>query len=633
MTVTRSADPQPNQGNGIENDLTFTSDDYEVKWKVTDANTWTYTITGAENSTGELERYAPNGMPWKYTVTESRVDGDNVFLQYYTASPNNGVVSSGTVDENSESPTITMPNLTNSMATTLRYQKVWQDENEKPITEDYLGYPVTVEFQVQVRTVSSDGTVTGMWQDAGEDFFDDYLTQELTREMGFNAGAINWTPTITGKLGDTEKWGTYTIKDISGQNADLPTVVKGEEGNAFLKLEYRVVETSVTFGNGEQKVTITPDKSDNSYEELTNSNFLDTPTLEVNNSTSTTTNKLKTTKLQVKKVWANDEDYADITRPTTNNPVADWEVWFVIQRQVAGEQAWENVTVFRLCGSGNEATGEAFIGLPQCDASGKPYTYQIRELPPNTEGTYTLNTEGNIVDEDGKTVSVIEAGNIFSSGVGWEYTATYEGANGDGIYTATNTLVTESNPEDPVTTVTVQKNWQPAGQETNAPNVTVQLQYSKDGGTTWADFQDPETLESTNGWKHTWTNLPDLSGQNVKYQVVETVPNGYVQLPIKEESKTDDVNGGTIYTYTITNVPETSVRVEKVWLEDTGISHGEITVGLYRTTSSDGTRKRLKRTVHTMSLRWGLIIGKMSSPIFRSAMKTAQITSTPSRRS
>ena len=125
--------------------------------------------------------------------------------------------------------------------------------------------------------------------------------------------------------------------------------------------------------------------------------------------------------------------------------------------------------------------------------------------------------------------------------------------NADGIYTATNTLVTESVDDTP-TTITVQKVWQPAAGVTHPGSVYRAVAVQQDGGTTWADFQDPETLNSSNKWEHTWTNLPDLSGQNVEYQVVETVPEGYVQLPIKEESKTDDVNGGTIYTYTITNV-------------------------------------------------------------------------------
>ncbi|MBS6641249.1 MAG: Cna B-type domain-containing protein [Clostridiaceae bacterium] len=589
LTVTRSAEAQDGQDNAIS-ETELPEGSYSVTWE---EETWTYTITGAENSTGELERYAPNGMPWEYTVEESR-EGN---LQYYTPTPSDGKVTGSTVTEVEGQPTINMPNLTNSMATTLNYQKVWQDQEGEPITENYLGYPVTVQFQVQVR-VEEEGDAWSNWQNVTDTFFDKYLTQAQARAMSFEASKINWTPTLTGTLDNTSVWNTphnivYKENKVA---ADLPTVVKDTDGNGFLKLEYRVVETSVTFGNGEQKVTITPDKSDNSYAELTNSNFLDTPTLEVNNSTSTTTNKLKTTKLQVQKKWVGDDDYADITRPTTNNPVTDWEVWFVIQRQVAGEQAWENVTVFRLCGSGNEATGEAFIGLPQCDANGKPYTYQIRELPPNTEGTYTLNTEGNIVDEDGKTVSVIEAGNIFSSGVGWEYTADY--TNADGIYTATNTLVTESNPEDPVTTVTVKKNWQPAGEEDEAPAVTVQLQYRTDDSSNWVNFNGQVTLNGDNSWTHTWTNLPDLSEQNVEYQVVETnLDDKYVQLlPIKVEFKPGGDDGSTTFTYTITNVPKTSVHVKKVWLEDTGISHEPITVGLYRTTAGGGEAQPVSDT-------------------------------------
>lgn len=586
LTVTRSADPQPEMQNGIDSQPVT---GIKITWaNDADTNTWTYTITSEAD--GELERYAPNGMPWEYTVEESR-EGN---LQYYTPTPSDGKVTGSTVTEVEGQPTINMPNLTNSMATTLNYQKVWQDQEGEPITENYLGYPVTVQFQVQVRAEGS-----AEWSVADADFFNKYLNTQTARAMGFDADAINWTPTITANLGDTTQWNTphnIEYKNNSVDAADLPTVVKGENGG-FLKLEYRVVETSVTFGDdGGEVIKFTVDK-DGKYifaTEDANNNFLALP--ELGEDRTTTTNKLKTTALQVKKVWANDEDYASITRPTTGNGQAEWEVWFVIQRST-DSTTWQNVEVFRLYGSGASATSEAFIGLPQCDENGKTYTYQIRELKPNRDGTYTLDEDGNILNNDvADDDAIVDEGNIFSSDVGWEYTAKYEEATVDGVYTATNTLVTESVDDTP-TTITVEKNWQPEN-ISHPDSVTVQLQYRTDHSSNWENFNEQVTLNGDNSWTYTWTNLPDLSEQNVEYQVVETnLDDKYVQLlPIKVEFKPGGDDGSTTFTYTITNVPKTSVHVKKVWLEDTGISHEPITVGLYRTTAGGGEAQPVSDT-------------------------------------
>ena len=317
LTVTRSADPQPEMQNGIDSQPVT---DIKITWaNDADTNTWTYTITGAENSTGELERYAPNGMPWEYTVEESR-EGN---LQYYTPTPSDGKVTGSTVTTVEGESTITMQKLTNSMATTLRYQKVWQDENEKPITEDYLGYPVTVQFQVQVR-VEEEGDAWSNWQNVTDTFFDKYLTQAQARAMSFEASKINWTPTLKANLGDDDWDAPHNIeyKNNSVDAADLPTVVKGENGG-FLKLEYRVVETKVTFGNDGGEVIEFNVSEEGTYSfknaDDEDNYFLELPKLDEANNT-TTTNKLKTTKLQVQKKWVGDDDYADITRPTTNNP-------------------------------------------------------------------------------------------------------------------------------------------------------------------------------------------------------------------------------------------------------------------------------------------------------------------------
>ena len=262
----------------------------------------------------------------------------------------------------------------------------------------------------------------------------------------------------------------------------------------------------------------------------------------------------------------------------------------MVQRSADNGTTWNNVKLETLYGSYEETSkrGTEIIGLPQYSASGTEYKYRIRELPPNPDGTYTIDDDNSIVDENQEAVSVIEDEKIFSSGVGWEYTADY--TNADGIYTATNTLVTESVDDTP-TTITVQKVWQPAAGVTHPGSVTVQLQYRTDDSSNWVNFNGQVTLNGDDSWTHTWTNLPDLSEQNVEYQVVETnLDDKYVQLlPIKVEFKPGGDDGSTTFTYTITNVLKTSVHVKKVWLEDTGISHEPITVGLYRTTNETGT--------------------------------------------
>ena len=81
LTVSRSADSQPGQSNGMSQTLTQDTD-YKIDW-VRNDNTWTYTIEGSGN--GELEKYAPNGMVWKYQVKEATIE-------HYKASPGNRTV-------------------------------------------------------------------------------------------------------------------------------------------------------------------------------------------------------------------------------------------------------------------------------------------------------------------------------------------------------------------------------------------------------------------------------------------------------------------------------------------------------------------------------------------------------------
>src|SRR5699024_3733817 len=88
---------------------------------------------------------------------QKTVDGDKI-----------GEVSSdkGTTTDS----TITMPELKNSLLTSHSFQKNWQNEDEKPITEDYLGLgDITITGELWVGEKGADGKVSNM-QKASEYF-------------------------------------------------------------------------------------------------------------------------------------------------------------------------------------------------------------------------------------------------------------------------------------------------------------------------------------------------------------------------------------------------------------------------------------------------------------------------------
>lgn len=69
FTISRQAHAQAGQDNAIPLQ-TVDSSLYNIAVEVEDDDddTWHYTITGKVD--GELERYAPNGMPWVYGIQE-----------------------------------------------------------------------------------------------------------------------------------------------------------------------------------------------------------------------------------------------------------------------------------------------------------------------------------------------------------------------------------------------------------------------------------------------------------------------------------------------------------------------------------------------------------------------------------
>lgn len=161
VTLERRANAQTGQDNAINWEIVDITGN--ITWDVdsTNEDRWVYTITN-------LERYAPNGMPWIYRITEEPVP-------YYTAG-NNGVANQKFQD--STSGNITMNDLTNSILTSTYFKKIWVDSDGKTITENLLGDDIELEvrYELQVRAQAQTGSADwSSWESADTYFENDPL--------------------------------------------------------------------------------------------------------------------------------------------------------------------------------------------------------------------------------------------------------------------------------------------------------------------------------------------------------------------------------------------------------------------------------------------------------------------------
>ncbi len=139
-----------------------------------------------------------------------------------------------------------------------KFNKTWVDADGEKITENYLGddFNLTVTFRLQV---SDDDKET--WQDADEYFGDKNIP----------------TGTVTvsnAKQGTGDDWDTASIKNTvnapawntGGTFENLPTVIK--KGNNYISLQYRVIETGVSYGTSgtpiSQTISLPEDGQDGS---------------------------------------------------------------------------------------------------------------------------------------------------------------------------------------------------------------------------------------------------------------------------------------------------------------------------------------------------------------------------------
>lgn len=566
LVVTRHAESQPGENNAIPSQTLDEDEDYTVDWDTTGSeDTWTYTITGVGNA--ELERYAPNGMPWIYQVTET-IEGEIVGV--YVATPGTATFETGETTGQLDAATA----LKNSLKTSVTFRKQWVDDDGEEISTDYFG-DVKVDFKLQVSTDET------KWNDI-PDFFTNTKPVEGEPAEG---GKVYVSQDKVWDLTDTATYQGSVTKAENWQHtfSDLPRAVSVSE--TATKLIYRVVETKVTYTlPGEESTTVTvtpPDGTGQNYVLNDTNGTTGAFTGAVLTSNIITTNTMRTVDLEIRKIW-DDQGNKYHTRPEGGSD-GTWKVDFLIQYQDEDEVEtgeYHNVTT---------RDGEPLIVSITGGASANDGTTTVKDLP-YVEGrryyAFELNPGYNPSDPAGSKVT--ENG----ATPGYYHHNMYDASDEhelkddcDCTSTVTNTLRT--------TQVTAVKEWKPAGKEPY-PEVTLELRYQ----TGWEDDEstipvlsepiDTVVLDGTDGnWEYTWKGLPEYYPEDdgitgsistpTTYWVTEKKGDGYVLL------STDADDNYT--TFTFTNKPVVDFTVEKKWDQPpAGYENWKVTVQLYRTT-------------------------------------------------
>ncbi|KRK81589.1 Collagen adhesin [Companilactobacillus bobalius DSM 19674] len=150
--------------------------------------------------------------------------------------------------------------------------------------------------------------------------------------------------------------------------------------------------------------------------------------------------------------------------------------------------------------------------------------------------------------------------------------------------TITNTLATN---------FTVKKVWDDNNNTKKARPDSIKIQLYANDKTSG----DPVTLDSTNGWTHSFSRLPkfDDNDKEITYTAKETsVPEGYSSTSSIKDSDTTHQTETITNTYKSTTPETTQVKVNKVWKDtNTKPTHDPITVHLLADDKDTGKTVKL----------------------------------------
>ena len=601
VTVYREALTQPGENNAIAKTKLTEGTDYAIKWTevAENSNQWEYTITGSDGK--GLERFAPNGMEWKYTVEEKEPE-------HYTAAPANGIVAEAGTPAEVEGQTVQrMTNLTNSITTQAKFNKTWIDSNGETITEDYLGTALTVVFELQVKEESED-----RYQSAREYFKDEAgllkKIEQSNQDGGFDSGTLRWK--LTGKLTDSV-WKTGEAFE------GLPAEIE-KDGNS-IKLTYRVVERAILFGEetGDYKNNIEVKEAEGGYfysfdtsiEQLFSPYYQDGRGQEIGTKNANDPsggihsqyNRLQTSDITVTKRWEMDASNIYDTRPKAEDGSGyDWKTSFLIQRKDAdGSADWENVLIG---GNSNTPLIVDIYGNNEDDTASRT----IEGLPMSG-----ITDEGNVISYVYRVLELNSRDDVSSfvpdpAGDDDKYNSSYSVTYEEDDRTVTNALDdTKIYAEkiwignDPAASLTLELQYQKEDKSWSSFPTPARVTLNGDGDLETAAYRETTTTEDKNNgiWTAVWENVPKVypgsktdEDGNTIYQVVETTPSGY-RLLEGTQNGTKVVDGVTYTVFRFENMKQVSLTVTKAWYGEKNPS--DITVGLYRKAGESGDEEQV----------------------------------------
>lgn len=539
-----------------------------LQWnKSADANTWVYTISN-------LEQYAPDGKPWRYTVKEILPDGS----QYLVKSDSNG--STVSADNHDVGRPVSVPTIENYLKGKLSVVKKWDDG----LDAGWKQRPsLTVRVQAKIEG--------GEWGDAGEVLKTLGITDEngnafagLEADGKFQPFEMTWLATDEKNQGTDEY--SYTWKN-------LPTLYSSE--GVSREISWRVVESKLTYDAGSAKQTeveiLSPDETGSYlvYKPYKPYQPSQSESLETNEkgelvSTSTITNTLESTSISASKTW-DDAGNEWASRPGTQHVGDTWSLTYALQRTTtpsdasswrwlseygaeiespfADDQGSLNPKLLTAVLSGTEDSASATFGnLPETDHSGAKYAYRLVE---QVKGSYSASGTVVATSNDGKVKLVVaqedQAANAFVNRL-------------DTIDITGKKLFNDYGT-----------GLAPQSIEQVRDLVKLRVQRSVDGQT-WADATkdggkaDEPTWKQVDGaWVYSYPGLPktDQAGNVYHYRVIEVsgCSSGFYESYAEDAAV--DGQTGNVTAATITNT-STRFTMDKVG-DDTLGSKGETLSG------------------------------------------------------
>ena len=450
-----------------------------LKWTYQKSdNIWSYSISN-------LEKWAPNGEAWYYTVSETKVE------HYETSSLSGTVRADGA----------TIVNFRNSCSTAIGFTKTWANDDAD---SNYQRPVVYLRLQARIKDDSD-------WQDAGELFNNNFGAkcdyEKFDDDSGASgyllpgAGGGNNAKSTVAKFNPVTK-GTY-VQKVESIWRDLPAY--GNLDGEKVEIEYRVIEIGYLYNQGsstnKKYVSVSAPTTDTGAYGATQ------PYSAKQTGLTEVTNALDSTTATVSKAWDDSENKWDVRADS---------VTYYLRRSTDGGTTWAWVSEYGADVDDATATGSkantyvlnasnkwslTVKGLPRVDTDGKTYTYQFVEKVPSGYAT-----SGQNVAVDGS-----------NSGTYTGLVAVDAGTDGQEFDNVLDT-----------TTINGTKKWETYGLDKPSPDkVNLVVTQYKGSSKTGTDVTWKATLTWTkpdsDTWEYTVTGLPKTAkdGTAYSYRVTE----------------------------------------------------------------------------------------------------------------